>query len=99
MDHDQRLIIKFLWNDGINASQNASRLQAQFTEYDYQLRTVQFSITEIQRGRQHLHDEIRSGRPLLDDLDGKILAILNKSRFESAYSISEILLLVHSTVL
>jgi hypothetical protein len=74
-------------------------LQEKFAEYDYRLRTVQFWITEIWRGRQYLYDEIRSGRPPLDDLDGKILAILDKSPFESAQSIAERLLVAYSTVL
>jgi hypothetical protein len=40
MGHDQRVIIKFLENEGVDARQIAARLQAQFDEYDYQLRTV-----------------------------------------------------------
>jgi hypothetical protein len=99
MDHDQKVIIKFLSNDGVNTRQIAARLQAQFAEYDYQFRTVQFWITEIRGGRQDLHDEMRSGRPPLDDLDGNILAILDKSPFESAYSIDERLLIISSPVL
>jgi hypothetical protein len=99
MEYDQRVIIKFLWNHAADTSQIAARLQTQFTEYDCQFPTVQFWITEIRRGRQDLHDEIRSGRPPLDDLDGKILAILGKSLFESADSIFERLLVAYSTVL
>jgi hypothetical protein len=82
VDYGQRVIIRFLWNEGADAGQIAARLQGQFVEHVYQLRTVQFWIIEIWRGRQDLHDEIRSGTPLLDDLDGKILAILDKSPFE-----------------
>jgi hypothetical protein len=99
MEYDQRVIIKFLWNDRANARKIVARLQTQFAEHVYQLRTVQFWITEIRRGRQDLHDEIRGGRSPLDDLDGKILAILDKSPFESAYSIAERLRAALLTVL
>jgi hypothetical protein len=47
MDRDQRMIIKFLWNEGAGACQIAARLQTQFVEHVYQFQTVQFWITEI----------------------------------------------------
>jgi hypothetical protein len=99
MKYDQRVIIKFLWNERTDAHQIAAILQAQFAEHAYQLRTVQFWITEIQRGRQDLHDEIRRGRPPLDGLDAKILAVLNKSPFQSFSSTAERLAVSLSTVL
>jgi hypothetical protein len=47
MEYDQRVIIKFLWNERADTSQIAARLPEQFVEHAYQLRTVQFWITEI----------------------------------------------------
>jgi hypothetical protein len=89
MEYDQRVIIQFLWNKGIAANQITARLQAQFDEHVYKLRTVRFSIAEVRFGCQDLDDEIRTGRPPLEDLDAEILAILDKSPFESACSIAE----------
>jgi hypothetical protein len=37
MEYDQRVIIKFLSNEGTDARDIAARLQAQFAEYGYQL--------------------------------------------------------------
>jgi hypothetical protein len=99
MEYDQRGIIKFLWNDGIDVHDIADRLQAQFAEHAYKPRVIRFWIAEIWLSRQDLHDEIRTGRPPLDDLDTKILAILDKSPFESVYSISERLFVADPTVL
>jgi transposase len=99
IEYDQKVIIKILWNDGADARQIADRLQAHFAQHSYQLRTIRFWIAEIRRGHQGLHDEIRSGRPPRDDLDRKILPILEKLPFESSHSIAERLLGAHSTVL
>jgi hypothetical protein len=99
MEYDQRAIVKFFWTDGTDACKIATRLQAQFAEHAYQLRIVQFWISEIWRRRQDLHDEIRAGRPPLNNLDVKILAILDKSPFESARPIAERLCVSHPTVL
>jgi hypothetical protein len=99
MEYDQRLIIKFLGNERADARDIATRLQAQFTEHADQLQTAQFWITEIWLDRQDLHDEICTGRHPLDDLDAKILAILDKFPFKSAHSIAERLPVAYSTVL
>jgi hypothetical protein len=75
--------------------------QAQFDEHAYQFRTIRFWIAETRLGRQDLHDKICTGRSLLDDLNAKILVILDKSlfEFESSHSIAERLLIANSTVL
>jgi hypothetical protein len=65
------------------------KLQAQFAQDVYALRTVEFWIGEVCLGHQELHDENRMGITPLDDFDAKIRAILNKSFFESARSIAE----------
>jgi hypothetical protein len=79
MEYDQRVIIRFLWNERIDANQITARLQTQFDEHVYKLGTIWFWIVEVRFGRQDIHDEIRTGRPPLDDLDAKILTILDKS--------------------
>jgi hypothetical protein len=99
MEYDQRLIIRFLWNDEIDANKITARAQEQFGEHVYKFRTVRFWITEARFGRQDLHDEIRTGRSPLDDLNAKFLAISDKSLFESACSIAERLCVGHATVL
>jgi hypothetical protein len=37
IEYDQRVIIKFLWNERADTRQIAARLQAQFVEHAYQL--------------------------------------------------------------
>jgi hypothetical protein len=79
-----------------------SKLQ---TDYRQSLSNIQISFEQsdsrLQRygARQDLRDEIRSGRPPLDDLNSKFLAIVEKSPFESSDSITEGLLVRQSTVL
>jgi hypothetical protein len=99
MEYDQRVIIRFLHNERADAHNITQRLQAQFSQDAYTLRTVQFWIGEIRHGRQDLHDENRIGRRPLDDLDAKILTILDISLFESAGSIAETLYADLATVL
>jgi hypothetical protein len=99
MEYDQRVIIKFLLNEKANARDIVDRLQIQFGEHVYKLQMVQFWITDVWFGRQDLHDEICTERPPLDDLDAKIMAILDKSPFKSTHSITETLHTAHSTVL
>jgi hypothetical protein len=99
MEYNEKVIIWFLSNEGIAADEITIRLQARFAEHAYKLRIVRFWIDEVWFGRQDLHDEIRTRRPPLDDVDAKILAILNKSHFESTRSIVERLRVSYITVL
>jgi hypothetical protein len=99
MEYDQRVIIKFFLNERLDTCDITNRLQAQFGEYAYKLRMVSFWSTEIWLGRQDLHDEIRTGRSPLHDLDAKIRDISDKSLFESARSIAKTLRIAYSTML
>jgi hypothetical protein len=99
IEYDHRVIIKFLWNDRADARDIADRLQAQFGEHAYKLWTIQFCITEVRLRRQDLQSETRTGNLPLDDLDGKMLAILDKSLFEPTHSIIATLYVAHSKVL
>jgi hypothetical protein len=49
MGYGQRVIIKFLVNDGLSADEIEEKPGAQFTEDAYSLRTVQFWIAEVQK--------------------------------------------------
>jgi hypothetical protein len=84
MEYDQRVIIGFLHNERANAHDIIWRFQVQFAQNAYALGTVQFCIGEVRRGRQDVHDENCMGRPPFDDLDAKILDILDKSPVKSA---------------
>jgi hypothetical protein len=99
MEYDQRVIIRFLWNDGIDDNDNTARLQTHFDEHVYKFRTVRFWIAEVRFGHQEFHDAIRTERPPRDNLHAKILTILNKSPFESPCSRSERLCVGHAIVL
>jgi hypothetical protein len=46
-EYEQRVIIKFLFNEGFDARQIVERLRAEFHEDPYALRTAQFWITEL----------------------------------------------------
>jgi hypothetical protein len=99
MEYDQKVIIKFILNERVDPGDIADRLQAKFGGHASQLRTVQFWITQGWLSHQDLHGDIRTGRPPLNDLDAKILAVFDKSFSESARSIAETLRVANSRVL
>jgi hypothetical protein len=61
MEYDQRVIIRFRYNEQTDAHDIIQKPQEQFAQDAYVLRTVQFWTGEIRRGRQGLHDEIGTG--------------------------------------
>jgi hypothetical protein len=99
MEYEQRVFIKLLTNESVDAHKIYTRLSAQFGEQTDALRTIQFPVREIQRGREDLHDEHRSGRLALDCIDTQTISILEKVPFESACSTAQVLNVDHATVL
>jgi hypothetical protein len=83
MAGEQRVIIKFLTNEFVDAREIRMRLSAQFGEQIYAL----------------LHDGHPSVRPAFDYIDTKIISILKKAPFESARSIAQVLNVNHATLL
>jgi hypothetical protein len=57
MEYERQVIIKFLFNNGLDPRQVVKKLEIQLHEDDYSLRTVQFWIAEVRRRREDLHDE------------------------------------------
>jgi hypothetical protein len=82
-----------------DANQTVERFEAQFREDAYSLRSVQFWIGEIKRGREYLHDAQRSGRRPIESLTAQMKVLLDENCFVSARSIAETLQVSHSTVL
>jgi hypothetical protein len=99
MEYVQRVIIKFLTNEFVDAGEIHTRLSAQFGEQSYVLHTVQLWVGERQHGGEDLHDDHRSGSPTIDYIDTKIISILEKAPFESARPIAQVLNMDSVTVL
>jgi hypothetical protein len=89
MEYDQRVIIRFLFNEKVSADEIQRRLTAQFGEDSYSIRSVRRWCQYLRQGRKDLHDEQRPGRPPLDNIDAKILALLTAYPFHSAYSLAD----------
>jgi hypothetical protein len=99
MEYDQRVTIKFLFNERCDASQIVERFETKFHEDAYSLWNVQFWIGKIKRRREDLHDGQRSGRISIENLTAQIKVLLDENCFVSARSIVETLQVSPSTVL
>jgi hypothetical protein len=98
MDFEQRMIIRFLFKEGVDANDIHTRLLAQFEDEAYSLRSVQRWCQYVRQGREFMHDEPRSGWPSVEFLDIQILSNLEKYPLHSAYSLAEILNVSHATI-
>jgi hypothetical protein len=99
MQYEQRVIIRFLYNEEVPSKQITTRLRAQYDEDGYKLRTVQDWCTKSRMGRNELKDEKRGGRPVIDYVDTQILVCFEKEPFRSATSLAEELKVSVRTVL
>jgi predicted HTH transcriptional regulator len=82
-----------------DANQIVENLEAQFHEDTHSLRSVQFWIGEIKRGREDLHDAQRSERRPIESLTAQIKVLFDENYYVSARSIAKTLHVSHSTVL
>jgi DNA-binding transcriptional ArsR family regulator len=99
MDYEQRVIVRFLCKEGVLPAEIHTRVEAQFGEDAYSLRSVQRWCQLVRQGREDLHDGDLLGRPTLDFIDSKIISLLDREPFHSAYSLAEAIGISHSTVL
>jgi hypothetical protein len=99
MDFEQKVIIRFLFKEGVDANDIHTRLLAQFGDETYSLRSVQPWCQYVRQGRELMHDEPRSERRPFDFLDIQILLNLEVYPLHSADCLAEIRKVSHATIL
>jgi hypothetical protein len=81
MEYDQRVIIRFLCKERIASEDIHVHLEPQFGDATDSERSVRRWCKHARQGREDLHDEMQSGRPPMDFLDIRILALLDEQPF------------------
>jgi AraC-like DNA-binding protein len=99
MDHDQRVVIRFLCDECVSSEDIQAHLEAQFGVANYRERSVRLWCQYVRQGREDPRDEGQPGRLPIDYLDIRILALLDERPFHSVYLIAEALGVSHSTIL
>jgi hypothetical protein len=99
MELEQRIIIRFLYREHAEPRDVPARLLARFGDTVYSLRSVQRWCQYNRQGRELLDNEPRSGRLPIDFFDIQILSSLEKQTFHSGYSLTQILDVLHTTIL
>jgi hypothetical protein len=78
MEYEQRVIFWFLCKELVPPEDIQARFEAQFTDgtnSEHSERSVRRWCQYVRQGRENLHDEVRCGRPPIDFLDIRILAL------------------------
>jgi hypothetical protein len=99
MDYEQRVIMRFLYKEGVFPAEIHTRVKAQFGEDGYSLHIIQCWCQLVRQGMEDLHDGERLGRPTLDLIDSKIISLLEREPLHSAYSLAAAISVSHSTIL
>jgi hypothetical protein len=99
MEDDQRVIIRFFCRKRVSPEGIHACLEARFGDAAYSERSVRLWCRYVRQRCEDLHDEVRSGRPPVDFLNIRILAVLDEHSFYLADSIAEALCVSHSTIL
>jgi hypothetical protein len=95
---EKRVIIKFLSNEGADATEIHHRLLRAFQENAYTLSSVYGWIRAFKTGRTIVWDEHRAGSPALDHINSKILSVFQESESQSVRSLAQELNVSLSTV-
>jgi hypothetical protein len=90
MRSEQQVIIQFLLQANANADNIHRRLQAQFTDDAYRIRSVRRRCQFARQGRAELHNDARSGRAAIGFTDTKTLSALRREPFRSPHLIAEV---------
>jgi hypothetical protein len=81
MEYDQRVIIQLLCEERVSPEDIQARLEAQLGDVAYRERSVWRWCQYVRQGGEDLHDEVGSGRPPIDFLNIRILAVLDEQPF------------------
>jgi AraC-like DNA-binding protein len=95
---EQRVIIKFLSNEGADATEIHHRLFRAFQEDAYTLSSVYQWIRALKTGRTIVSDMHQAGRSQLDHIHSKILSLFPESESQSVRSLAQQLNVSSSTV-
>jgi hypothetical protein len=95
---EQRVIIKFLSNEGEDATEMHHRLLQAFHEDAYTLSSVYEWIQAFETRRTIVWDDYRAGRLRLDHIDSKILSLFQENESQSVQSRAQELNVFFSTV-
>jgi hypothetical protein len=99
MAYEQRVIMRFLYKEGVFPAEIHTRVKAQFEKDVYSLRSIQCWYQLVRQGREDLHDGERLGRLTLDLIDSKIISLLERESLYSAYSLAAAISVSHPTIL
>lgn len=85
---EQRVIIKFLFHDGLTPDQIHFKLDQHFGSQAYAISTIKKWITRFRWGKNDYGDEPRTGRPKDDQIEYKIRQMIDEDPFFTCRSIA-----------
>jgi hypothetical protein len=85
---EKRYLVNFLNAKKFALDRIVAELASVYGEQAYGKKVVEYWIHQIKLGRSDMEDEAKGGRPLLDDVDARILTCLGDEPFSSIRSIA-----------
>lgn len=85
---EQRVIIKFFFDEGLSPDSIQSKLYQHFGDQAYAISTIKKWITRFKWGKEDFEDEPRSGRPKDDQIEFKIRKVIAEDPFFTCRSVA-----------